>query len=83
MITFREYIVEEKDPHAKVVAKLEDISKKLNKYGHRWGESPSRRMTDWVDEYNDLKQKHKEGAWKAYCDKNKFSYGHDAYDCLA
>lgn len=83
MMTFKEYIQEAKDPHAKVVARLEKLNKSINQYAHRWNDNPSQRMQGWVDEYNDLKSAHKDGAWKAYCDKNKMSHGHNAYDCLA
>jgi len=82
VITFKEYIVEAKDPDSKIVSKLEAINKKLNAYAHRWGENPSQRMMNWVDEYNDLKSKHKT-AWETYCKKNGLTTGHNAYDCLA
>lgn len=83
MITFKDYIQEAKDPHEKIVARLEDLNHKLSRYSHRWGSNPSPRMLSWVSEYNDLKDKHKDGAWKTYCEKNKFSPSHNAYDCIA
>ena len=83
MITFKEYIKEAKDPHDKVVSRLEKLNKGLSQNAHRWSETPSKRMQGWVDEYNELKSKHKDGAWKSYCEKNKLHHGHNAYDCLA
>lgn len=82
-VTNEESLEEAKDQHARVIARLEKLNKSINQYAHRWNENPSQRMQGWVDEYNELKQKHKDGAWKAYCDKNKLTTSHNAYDCLA
>lgn len=81
MLNFKLYC-ESVSNHDKKVARLSDLNNKLNQYKHRWTDNPSKRMYDWVDEYNDAKQNHPE-AWKAHCDKMKLSHGHDAYDCLA
>ena len=55
----------------------------LAKYAHRWGENPSQRMQDWVDELNDLIEKSE--AWKVYCEQRGWERDHkaDAYDFLA
>lgn len=88
MLTFKEYrTLDEgrptlKSPHQKTVDRLKDLSININKYAHRWGENPSRRLQDWVDEYNDIKRENKP-AWEEHCKKNGFTLGHDAYDCLA
>lgn len=86
MIGFKAYLEEGRAPnktaHDRKVERLGYLAKALNKNGHRWGENPSQRMMDWVDEYNDIKADHKE-AWKAHCEKNGYTPGHDAYDCLA
>jgi hypothetical protein len=84
MKSLKEYISEAKDPHTKVIAKLEDLNKKISRWAHKWnGNNQPPRLAAWVDEYNDLKQKHRDGAWKIYCDKNKMSHNHNGYDCLA
>lgn len=82
MISFKEYLAEAKIPKSNKVERLHYLAHALNKNGHRWGETPSRRMMDWVDEYNDIKSEHPE-AWKEHCTKNGYTLGHDAYDCLA
>jgi hypothetical protein len=82
MITFKEYLTEAKDPNEKVIARLEALNSRFNRYAHRWGEKTSSRMLTWVDEYNDLKASNKE-AWAKYCKKNGLTTGHNAYDCLA
>ena len=83
MKTFKQHITEAKDPDEKIIAKFEELSKNISKYAHRWGENPSARMYRWVDTYNDLKQKHRHGAWLTYCKKNGYDPHHDAGDNLA
>jgi hypothetical protein len=80
---FKQMLSEAKNPDDKIVAQLETLSKNISKYAHRWNDSPSSRMYKWVDTYNDLKEKHRHGAWVTYCKKHGFSLGHDAYDNLA
>lgn len=83
MISFKSYITEARSSaNDKIIAKLEDLSSKLSKYAHRWGENTSSRMYNWVDTYNKLKEDHPE-AWKLYCQKHKYSTSHDAYDNMA
>ena len=89
MISFKDYRkqidegrVALKTPHQKTVERLKDLSTNINKYAHCWSENPSRRLQDWVDEYNDIKSEIRP-AWEEHCKKNGFSPGHDAYDCLA
>lgn len=65
------------------VQRLVYLSKMLSKYSHRWNpgnSEPSRRMYDWVDEYNDARNT---PVWKEYCESHGFTLDHDAYDCLA
>lgn len=71
---------------ATTVARLEHLKDMLSKYRNAYyrtcetGGDMSRRMTGWVDEYEELRES---PAWEAYCQKNGFSTGHDAYDIFA
>ena len=83
MITFKDYLSEAKDPTAKVIAKLEDLNRKINRWAHKWDHNHQPiRMVDWIDEYNDIKASNRP-AWEAYCKKNGMTTGHNGYDCLA
>jgi len=66
----------------KTLDRLVYLSKMLNKYSHRWNNSPSQRMYDWVDEYNDLKNSNR-NDWEEYCKTTGRDRHHDAYDCMA
>jgi len=66
----------------KTIKRLEYLAGMLSKYSHCWGESPSRRMQDWVDEYNTLRRENRP-AFIACCDKHGWVHDHDAYDCMA
>ena len=63
------------------VAELERLSGLLRKYAHRWGEYPSNRMQNWIEQYGDLKRNDKAG-WSDYCAKRGLDPTHDGYDCL-
>lgn len=89
MISFKDYRkqIDEgraalKTPHQKTVDRLKELNSNLNKYAHRWSENPSRRLQDWVDEYNDTKRENRP-AWEEHCKKHGLTTSHDAYDCLA
>lgn len=83
-ITFKEYILEATDKKLQRFEKQRKLADQLSKYGHRWNENPSSRMANWVDEYNNTKEKfQKEGIWDEYCKKYGFFTGHDAFDSLA
>ena len=62
------------------VERLHRLNTLLNKYGHRWGETASQRMYDWVDEYTAA---HGTPVWNEFCAKYGRSTDHDAYDCMA
>ena len=66
----------------KTIKRLRQLSAMLSKYAHRWGETPSGRMLDWVDEYEDIRRNQPE-VFRAYCEQTGFHYPHDAYDCMA
>lgn len=68
----------------KKAARLTYIGKMLYKYSHCWGENPSQRMRNWINEYENLRVELScEGLWKIYCEHNSLDRGHDAYDFLA
>lgn len=72
------------DKKAARLARLAKLAKQLAKYAHRWSESPSQRMLNWVDEYEALRAElQREGMWKIYCEHVGYSRDHDAYDHLA
>lgn len=82
MIRFKEYMLE--DATSKQHDKAYKLAMSINKYAHRWGENPSRRMMNWVDEYNDMKDEMKKnGTWVEFCKKHNWSTSHNAYDLLA
>lgn len=62
------------------VERLNKLCTMLNSYGHRWSETPSNRMYDWVSEYNQAKGS---PVWYVYCEKYGFTFDHDAHDCMA
>ncbi len=62
------------------VKRLKYLCDMLNKYSHRWGNEPSSRMYNWVDEYNAARGT---AVWEEYCTKFGYTVGHDAYDCMA
>lgn len=66
----------------KKIKRFEYLGAMLSKYAHRWGENPSLRLMNWVDEYNDLKQTENE-AFLAYCKRHIYDISHNAYDCMA
>lgn len=68
--------------NAKAIARLEYLGKMIAKYAHRWNESPSYRLTGWVDEYNDLRRDNRE-AFIAFCEKHDLAKDHNGHDCLA
>ena len=65
-----------------MIKRLNYLRGMLNKYSHRWGENPSQRMYDWVDEYNDIKTDNR-SVWDLYCKETGLAPDHDAYDCMA
>lgn len=86
MKTYKQFVAE--NAADKTQKKLEDkaliLAKNINKYAHRWGDNPSRRMYNWVDEYNEIKTKMKEvGTWTQFCKKQGWDPSHNAYDLLA
>ena len=66
------------------VKRLNYLRSMIAKYGHRWGEFPSQRLTGWVDEYNEIKENFPE-EWVAYNKQygSAASCSHDAYDLMA
>lgn len=74
---------EAQDPKEKQFKEMAKLASQIGKYGHRWGENASGRMTGWVSTYNKNKDNMKEnGTWEEYCKVNGFSKSHDGYDCL-
>ena len=65
-----------------VIERLTYLRGMLVKYSHRWGENPSQRMYDWVNEYNDIKADNRP-MWDLYCKMSLLSPQHDAYDTIA
>ena len=66
----------------KYVKRLEVLSNSISKYKHRWGENPSNRLAGWVDEYNQIKDDHRD-SFLAFSKKYGYHSSHDAYDFLA
>jgi hypothetical protein len=64
-----------------VIKRLQYLCKMIAKYAHRY--DVSYRVHKWVDEYNDLKSDHREGAWIQFCDLMNFDPHHDGHDCRA
>lgn len=64
-------------------ARLTNLGKFIAKYAHRWNENPSQRLSDWVQEYNQLRSEMSWEQWQDYCESVGYSPSHDAYDCLA
>lgn len=64
------------------IARFAYLSAKIAKYAHRWGEEPSVRLSEWVFEYNNLREDDRD-AFNAYCDTNGLCRTHNGYDCLA
>jgi hypothetical protein len=85
VITFKDYLLEAKSTQTdKVVAKLEDLNKKIGKWAHTYDyeKGASSRMYSWMHQYDDIKVKNRE-AWDEFCKKNKFAPSHNARDLLA
>jgi hypothetical protein len=70
-----------KTPKA-TIARLTYLGKMINKYAHRWGEYPSSRLSNWVWEYDEIREDQPE-VFRRFCEQNGYSPNHDAYDCLA
>jgi phage regulator Rha-like protein len=70
----------------KTIARLEYLCRMISKYKNSWTETPSFRMTKWVDEYNDIRDTQYD-VFCYYCKTNtlnvQLSIQHDAYDLLA
>jgi hypothetical protein len=81
MKTFKEYMTEQLvvDKHVK---RLEVLSNSLTQYKHRWNENPSKRLSGWVDEYNQIKDDHRD-SFLAFSKKHGYHPSHNAYDILA
>jgi hypothetical protein len=65
----------------KIIKRLNYLVSMITKYAHRY--DVSMRVHNWVDEYNDLKDQHWNGAWKEYCKLKGFDFHHDGHDCRA
>lgn len=65
------------DPKAE---RLDTLYTLLRRYADSWGESPSKRMIKWVDEYNDYRFS---PYWDDHCSRHEASPTHDAYDLFA
>mgnify|MGYP000373097970 CR=1 FL=1 len=79
-----EDVSEAKDPKQKRFDQMEKLAGQIGKYGHRWGDNPSARLTGWVDQYNRTKEEfQKEGIWAEYCKSVGFAVSHTGHDCLA
>jgi hypothetical protein len=69
--------------HQTIIKKFEKLADQISRNKHLWttDKQPPARLVRWVDEYNNLIQKHP----KAFADYNK-KHGyetHTAYDTLA
>ena len=62
------------------VVRLNKLCNMLNQNSHRWGDNPSQRMCNWVDEYNEARGT---AVWDEFCTKYGYTLDHDAYDCMA
>lgn len=75
---------------AAIIKRLTYCSTMLNKYAHRWcltnrdGDQldPSRRMQEWIDEYELLRESHRD-VFVRYCNERGLDPLCNAYDCLA
>jgi hypothetical protein len=67
----------------KTVARLAELSFFISKYSHLWNTSRSPRLSNWVQEYNQLRSELSWEQWKEYCTKYDYAPTHDGYDCLA
>lgn len=61
--------------------RLAILSFYITKYSDLWNKSP--RLSNWVQEYNNLKDSLNWEDWKAYCEKHQYDPAHNGYDCLA
>jgi hypothetical protein len=61
--------------------RLAILSFYITKYSDLWNKSP--RLSNWVHEYNTLKDSISYEDWKAYCEKHQYDPAHNGYDCLA
>ena len=67
----------------KTVARLAMLSFYISKYSHLWGEGRSPRLSNWVQEYNNLRSEMSWEQWQQYCTQYQYDPSHDGYDCLA
>jgi hypothetical protein len=65
----------------KIQDRLAMLSFYISKYSDLWNKSP--RLSNWVQEYNNLKDSITYEQWQNYCDKMDYAYAHNGYDCLA
>lgn len=64
----------------KVTRRLERLNDLICDYKHLWPESY--RLEKWVDEYNRLRENHRE-VFDKYCEKHGYCLTHNGYDTLA
>ena len=62
------------------IARLNYLADRIARYAHRY--DVSLRVHNWIDEYNDLKAKHYDGAWQDYCEARGFDTSHNGHDAL-
>jgi len=67
----------------KTVVRLAELSFFISKYSHLWNTSRSPRLSNWVQEYNQLRSELSWEQWQEYCTKYDYAPNHDGYDCLA
>jgi hypothetical protein len=67
----------------KTAARLAELSLFISKYSHLWNVSRSPRLSNWVQEYNQLRSEMSWEQWTTYCNKMGYAPSHDGYDNLA
>lgn len=67
---------------AEKFARLDYLVKMIGKYAHRWSDNPSIRLSEWVYEYNNIRDDDRQ-TFYAYCEARHYCKTHDGYDLLA